>query len=177
MTGTVTGRIEESRHVAVRHRMAAVVITVAAVLGVLGVAVVGGPASQTVVLLLALGGVLVVARVASIALRVSGGDGPVGAYAWRRRTVELTETSGARHTCHLDGEPVGDPPRRGDVVEVYGRAGHDGTVRVREAVRLEDGAVIGARPAPTVVAARIADATAALIVLTCVVVLVVDGLS
>lgn len=170
VTGTVTGQVEQDRHAFVGWRVAATSATAAAAASVLALAFVGGFApSQSLVLLLALGGVLVAARAVSIALVITGGENALGAYERRRCTFVVTEPSGTRTTCHLTGDPVGDPPRRGDVVEVYGRTRHDGAVRIREFVRIEDRTVTSARPSPAAAAALIADAAAVLVILTCVV--------
>lgn len=171
VTGTVTGQVEQDRHAFVGWRVAATSALAAAAASVLALAFVGGLAapSQSLVLLLALGGVLFAARAVSIALVITEGENALGAYERRRYTFVITEPSGTRTACHLTGDLVGDPPRRGDVVEVYGRTRHDGAVRVRESVRVEDRTVISTRPSPAAAAALIGDAAAVLVILTCVV--------
>lgn len=164
ITGTVTGQVVRDRHRAVVHAIVAVTAAVAAALGVFTLAVTDGLHISLFVPV----GIMVVARIASAGVRYFAGDDTVGAYERRRCTFVVTSPSGDRTTCRLVGEPVGDDvPRRGETVEVYGRLRRDGDVRVREAVRIDDGTVVRARPSPATALAFLADVTAGLVALIC----------
>ena len=90
---------------------------------------------------------------------VPGGHAPPGE---RERTTErwvfrVVEPSGRATDCVLTGGLVGGPLKRGDVVEVYGRAGRTDEIRVREVVVVADQRSVRGRPDPGFVLTRFAD--------------------
>ena len=161
IVGTVTGEVarEEVAVTGPGRRMLLQATAVVAVVALL-VTVVVARALPAAVVLLACGlpvllqGLVHLLRPRATPDRVAAGRHAPTTERWRFRVVE---PSGRGVNCVLTGEPTGGPVRRGDVVEVYGRASRTDQVRIREVVVVADQRSVRGRPDPGFVLTRVAD--------------------